>query len=113
MSIDHAVAIAIHDDLDIAQAWPQIEQLPVEALAPAIDDFIEDLQEALTDAIEEKGIPYLVAGDAGGLCEALLGRVRVPFPMLLKMCRTIVEMWDVEECRCTPLVYFVRLKVCL
>jgi len=113
MRIDSCVAVAINDELDVAIAWPGIVNLPVEDLAPAIDGFIDDLQDDLTEAIEERGVPYLLTGDAAGLCEMLMGRVRLPMPMLLKMCRTIVELWYEPECCCQPLVYFVRLKICL
>lgn len=113
MTIPSCVAIAINDELDVAEAWPGIENIPVEDLAVSVDGFIDDLEQTMTRVIEEQGLPYLLSNDAAGLCTILLGRVRLPFPMLLKICRTIIELWYQEECCCVPDFYYVHLKVCL
>jgi len=113
MTIDCVVAQALELDLDVVEALPELQTLPIEEVESRIDDFLDRLQDGLVDAIESRGMCYLVTGDAAGLCEMLLGEaLAIPLPMLLRLCRSIVSIWKGElgtsAYTCLP-VYFVRL----
>jgi hypothetical protein len=91
MTTPYRHPLAIHDDLNIVQAWPEIDSVPVEDLTLTVDCYINELEQTMTRTIEEKGLPYMLSKDAAGLCTILLDRVRFPFPRLLRMCQSIVS----------------------
>src|SRR5882724_2147359 len=93
MPVNSVVTRAIALELDVVEAWPGIMDLPVENLTLSVDGFIDDLQDDLTKAIEER-IPYLLTGDAAGVCEMLLGRVRLSLPICCRL-RIHEDLWVV------------------
>ncbi len=93
MSIETCIAHAIHKDLDIIEAMPEVQDLPVEQLETYVESFIFKMQESLCNIIEAKGDLYLRAKDAAGLCAACLeSGVGLPPRMLLRMCQTIIPL---------------------
>lgn len=93
MSIEACIAHAIHKDLDILEALPDVYEMPVEELEQQIDGYIQALQQNLVQTIKALGEPYLKAKDAAGLCiTCMRAGVALPPEMLLKMCQTILEL---------------------
>ncbi len=72
MSIEACIAHAIHKDLDIIEALPNVYELPIEQLEHHIDGYIHQLQQNLVEAIKTLGEPYIKAKDAAGLCVTCL-----------------------------------------
>lgn len=72
MSIEACIAHAIQRDLDILEALPEIQQLPVEQLENYIERYVTEIQESLYVIIDEVGEPYLRSRDAAGLCATCL-----------------------------------------
>jgi len=97
MSIDACIAHAIHADLDILEALPEIHNLPVEELEPYIERFVVSTQESIRGVIVNKGDMYMKAKDAAGLCAACLeSGIPLPPGMLLKMCQTIMQLMTID-----------------
>lgn len=97
MSIDACIAHAIHADLDILEVLPELKEMPVESLEPYIENYILTVQQELRGIISQKGDRYLRSNDAAGLCAACLeSGVGIPPKMLLKMCRTILELQSID-----------------
>jgi hypothetical protein len=97
MSIEACIAHAIHKDLDILAALPSVYELPIEELEPHIDSYIQQMQSTLVKTIKTLGEPYMKAKDAAGLCVTCLrAGVNLPPEMLLKMCRTILQLSTID-----------------
>jgi len=97
MSIDACIAHAIHSDLDILEARPELSNLPVEELEPYIERFIVQTQEEIRGVISDKGGEFIKRKDPAGLCAACLASgVGLPPGMLLKMCQTILQLLNVD-----------------
>ena len=97
MSIEACIAHAIHKDLDIIEALPDVYELPVEELEERIDSYIHNLQSNLVKTIKTLGEPYIKAKDAAGLCiTCLRAGVTLPPEMMLKMCHTILQLNAIE-----------------
>jgi hypothetical protein len=97
MSIDACIAHAIHSDLDILEVLPELKEMPVEHLEPYIERYILDVQQVLRTAILDRGQNFLKANDAAGLCATCLeAGVNIPPKMLLKMCRTILQLTAID-----------------
>lgn len=93
MSIDACIAHAIQSDLDILEAFPEIQEIPVDELEAYIERYILTMQRALRQVIREQGEKFLRSKDAAGLCATCLeAGISLPAPMLLKMCQTIVQL---------------------
>lgn len=93
MTIEACIAHAIHKDLDILEALPDIYEMPLETLEQHIDAYIQTLQQSLLKTIRSLGEPYLKSKDAAGLCiTCLRAGVTLPPEMLLKMCQTILQL---------------------
>lgn len=97
MTLDACIAHAIHSDLDILEALPEVHELSVEELEPYIEQYVTKVHQAIHYAILENGDPYLRAKDPAGLC-ATIQHCGVPLParMLMKMCRTIIDLLEVD-----------------
>jgi hypothetical protein len=97
MSIDACIAHAIHSDLDIVEALPEVTELPVEELEIYVEKFVLSVQESLYSVIVEQGDSYLRSKDAAGLCATCLDAgVALPPTMLLKMCQTILQLSELD-----------------
>jgi hypothetical protein len=97
MSIDACIAHAIHTDLDILEALPEIHDIPVEELEPYIERFVLSVQESLYSVIAERGEKFLLSKDAAGLCATCLeAGIGLPPGMLLKMCQTILQLSEID-----------------
>ena len=93
MSIEACIAHAIHKDLDIIEALPEVYELPMEQLEMHIDRYIQNLQCTLVKAIKTLGEPYIKSKDAAGLCiTCLRAGINIPPEMMLKMCHTILQL---------------------
>lgn len=93
MSIEACIAHAIHKDLDILEALPDVYEMPVEELEKQIDGYIQNLQQSMVRTIKTLGEPYIKSKDAAGLCiTCMRSGVSLPPEMLLKMCQTIMEL---------------------
>ena len=71
MTIEACIAHAIHKDLDILEALPDVYEVPIEELEPHIDGYIQNLQQSLVKAIKTLGEPYIKAKDAADESEAM------------------------------------------
>jgi len=117
MSIDAAIAHAIHSDLDILEALPEVHDIPVEELEPYIERFVVQVQEALYNVIAEAGEQYLRSKDAAGLCATCLeAGVSLPPAMLLRMCQTIMQLSELDarfilDTDDGKSLYYVRLSL--
>ena len=97
MSIEACIAHAIHNDLDILEALPEVHDLPVEDLEPYIEKYVLQVQSSLHDVITQKGEKFIRCNDAAGLCATCLeSGIDLPAHMLLRMCRTILQLSTVE-----------------
>lgn len=93
MSIETCIAHAIHKDLDIVEALPEIQDIPVEELEIYVEKYVLTVQESLYNIIRAKGDTYIRAKDAPGLCAACLeAGVTLPPRMMLRMCQTIMQL---------------------
>lgn len=93
MTIDTCIAHAIHKDLDIVEALPEIQDLPVEQLEPYVEQYVSQMHESLCNVIRDSGEKYLRSQDSAGLCAIVLeSGVALPPRMLLKMCQTIIQL---------------------
>jgi hypothetical protein len=97
MSIDACIAHAIHSDLDILEALPEVHDIPVEDLEPYIERYVVGVQSTLREVIVERGDPYIRSKDAAGLCATCLDAgVSLPPSMLLKICQTIMQLVTID-----------------
>ena len=97
MSIETCIAHAIHKDLDIVEALPEVQELPVEQLELYVERYVLQIQESLSNVIEAKGDSYLRSKDAAGLCAACLeSGIVLPARMMLRMCQTIVQLTTID-----------------
>ena len=97
MSIEACIAHAIHKDLDILEALPDVYELPVEQLEQHIDVYIHGLQQSIVSTIKTLGEPYIKSKDAAGLCiTCLRAGVNLPPEMMLKMCQTILQLSAID-----------------
>ena len=117
MTIDASVAHAIHKDLDIVEALPEIQDLPVEQLEPYVEQYVSEMHQAISAIITVKGEPYLRSNDPAGLCATCLeGGVVLPPRMLLRMCRTIIDLQTLDakfilDTDSGASLYFVKLQL--
>ncbi|MEK7590835.1 MAG: hypothetical protein AAB489_01345 [Patescibacteria group bacterium] len=97
MSIDACIAHAIHSDLDVLEALPEVHDIPVDDLEPYIERFVVNVQESLYNVIMDYGEPYLRSKDAAGLCATCLeAGISLPPGMLLRMCQTIMQLSELD-----------------
>ena len=97
MTIETCIAHAIHKDLDVLEAPPEIQDLPVEELEPYVEQYVLYVQETLVTVIREKGEPYIRSKDAAGLCATCLeSGVNLPARMMLRMCQTIMNLSQID-----------------
>jgi hypothetical protein len=117
MSIETCIAHAIHKDLDILEAVPDVQKVPVEELECYIEQYITAVQEILCTIVETKGEVYLRSKDAAGLCAACLDAgISLPPRMLLRMCQTIVQLTTLDaqfilDTEDGTSLYYVRMAV--
>lgn len=117
MTIETCIAHAIHKDLDIIEALPEVQDLPVEQLEGYVEKYVLQVQESLCNVIEAKGDRFLRAKDAAGLCAACMeGGIGLPPRMLLRMCQTIIQLTTIDArfILDTPngtSLYFVRMAL--
>lgn len=97
MTLDACIAHAIHSDLDIMEALPEVHELAVEELEPYIEQYVTKVHQAIHYAIVEHGDLYIRSKDPAGLCATIQqSGVGLPSRMLLKMCKTIIDLLEVE-----------------
>ncbi len=97
MTIDACIAHAIHSDLDIIEALPEVHDLPVEDLELYVEQYVLRIQESMYNVITKKGDQYIRSKDAAGLCATCLDSgVSLPPHMLLKMCQTILNLSQLD-----------------
>lgn len=97
MTLDACIAHAIHSDLDIMEALPEVHELAVEELEPYIEQYVTKVHQAIHYAIIEEGDLYIRSKDPAGLCSTIQqAGVGLPTRMLLKMCHTIIDLLEVE-----------------
>jgi hypothetical protein len=117
MSIETCIAHAIHKDLDIIEALPEVQDLPVETLETYVERYILQVQESLCNVIHAKGESYLRSKDAAGLCAACLeSGVSLPPRMLLRMCQTIIQLTTLDarfilDTDAGTSLYFVKMQL--
>lgn len=117
MSIETCIAHAIHKDLDIVEALPEIQDIPVEQLEPYVEEYVMRIQQTMYGIIRAKGESYLRAKDAAGLCAACLDSgVSLPPRMLLRMCQTILQLSTIDakfilDTEDGKSLYFVKLTL--
>jgi hypothetical protein len=116
MSIEACIAHAIQSDLDILEALPEIQEVPVDDLEPYIERYVTHMQRALQEIIQQQGEEFMRCKDAAGLCATCLeAGVNLPPKMLLKMCQTIIQLTSIDaelvlECEGKAL-YYVKMQL--
>lgn len=119
MSIDACIAHAIHSDLDILEALPEVHEIPVDDLEPYIERYVVSVQESLYNVIVEEGDRYLRSKDAAGLCATCLeAGIGIPPSMLLKMCQTIMQLSELDakfilDTEDGKSLYYVKMSISL
>ncbi len=117
MSIDACIAHAIHHDLDILETLPDVTGLPMEELESYIENYVVSIHQTIRDAILQYGEPYLRSNDSAGLCATLIQNgIHLPPRMLLKMCRTILKMSELDakfilDTEDGKTLYFMKMSV--
>lgn len=117
MTIDASVAHAIHKDLDIVEALPEIQDLPAEQLEPYVEQYVSQMHESIRNIVSLKGEPFLRSNDPAGLCATCLeGGVHLPPRMLLRMCRTIIDLQTLDarfilDTDSGSSLYFVKMAI--
>ena len=97
MTIDACIAHAIHSDLDIVEALPEVHDIPVDELELYVEKYVLRIQESLYKAIIDHGEKFLRSKDAAGLCATCLeAGISIPPHMLLKMCQTIMHLSQID-----------------
>lgn len=97
MSIDACIAHAIHNDLDILEALPEVHDLPMEDMENYIEQYVTTVHETMRMTIVQFGDSYIRAKDAAGLCATCIQEgVHLPAHILLKMCQTIVQLSELD-----------------
>ncbi len=97
MTLDACIAHAIHSDLDILEALPEVHDLAVEDLEQYVERYVTKIHQSIYRAILRHGEPFLRAKDSAGLCATLLkDGIALPPHMLLKMCQTIMQLTELE-----------------
>lgn len=100
MSIDACIAHAIHSDLDIITVCPEYKNdIPVGDIGKSVEAYILHMQQEIVDVVKgRKGRKFLKRKDAAALCATMLkAGIDVPVDMLLKMCKTIIQLYDIES----------------
>jgi hypothetical protein len=117
MTIDACIAHAIRSDLDVLEAIPEVQELPMEEMETYVERFVLNVQESLYNVVLQRGEPFIRSHDAAGLCATCLeSGVALPPHMLLKMCQTIMQLstldakfiLDTDEGKT---LYYVRMTV--
>jgi hypothetical protein len=117
MSIDACIAHAIHSDLDIIEALPEVHDIPMEELETYVERFVVTVQETLYNVIAKRGEPFIRSKDAAGLCATCLDAgISLPPHMLLKMCQTILQLSQLDakfilDTEDGKSLYYVKLTV--
>lgn len=117
MSIETCIAHAIHRDLDIVEALPEIQDLPMEELEPYVEQYVLYTQDLLVTVIRDKGEKYIRSKDAAGLCAACMDAgVALPPRMLLRMCQTILNLTSLDakfilDTDDGKTLYFVKMAI--
>jgi len=117
MTIDACIAHAIHSDLDIVEALPEVQDVPVDELEPYVERYIVNVQESLYNVILDRGEPYLRSKDAAGLCATCLeSGVSIPPAMLLRMCQTVINLSQLDakfilDTEAGTSLYYVKLAI--
>lgn len=97
MSIEACIAHAIQSDLDILEALPEIQEVPVDELETYIERYVLHTQQDMQKIVQDMGEAFLRSKDAAGLCATCLeSGMKLPPQMLLKMCQTIVQLAAIE-----------------
>ena len=97
MTIEACVAHAIKSDLDIVEALPEIQELPVDEVEMYVERYVVKVYQTITDVIAENGDRYLRSKDAAGLCAACMEYgLGLPARMLLRMCQTIINLQTLD-----------------
>ena len=117
MSIDACIAHAIHQDLDVLEALPEIHELPMEEMEHYIEKFVNSMHQSIRQVVLAYGDAFIRSKDAAGLCATLLQHgVTLPAHMLLKMCQTIVQMSELDarfilDTEDGKSLYYMRMSV--
>lgn len=97
MSIEVCIAHAIHKDLDILEAVPELSDLPMEHVEQYVERYVTQMHSTLADVIISQGEQYIRAKDAAGLCAKCLEEgICLPPQMLLKICQTIMQLQSID-----------------
>lgn len=97
MNLEACIAHAIHSNLDIIQAVPEVIELGIEELEPYIEKFVTEVHCSMFKLIQAHGEPFIIARDSAGLCATLQQfNVQLPDTMLLRMCQTIMELTTID-----------------
>lgn len=97
MTLDACIAHAIHSDLDILEALPEVHDIPMEQLEEYIEQYVTGMHQHIHKNILTHGEPYIRSHDSAGLCATLLKvGIQLPPHMLLKMCQTIMQLSQID-----------------
>lgn len=97
MTLDACIAHAIHNDLDILEALPEVHDLPMEDMETYIEQYVCEIHNSMRSVISKIGEPFMRSKDAAGLCASLIQEgIHLPAHILLRMCQTIIQLSDLD-----------------
>lgn len=97
MNLEACIAHAIHSELDIIEALPEVQALPMEELEDYIEHYVTSIHNDIFDTVCTHGEDFIRCKDSAGLCATLQSNgVKLPPTMLLKMCQTIMELSQMD-----------------
>lgn len=98
--IQRAVAIAIHEKLDVIEAMPALADIPMEKLESAVESYVDEVHQQISNAIVAEGQDFILNDNAEELRSLLMRRgIRIPSEQLLKICQSIIYTAGIES-RC-------------
>ncbi len=117
MSIEACVAHALHRDLDVMEALPELADVPMEQLEPYVEQYVCYIQETLCTLLKERGDRYIRAQDAAGFCAACVEvGLNLPTRMMLRICQTILNLSTLDakfilDTNQGSSLYFVKMSI--
>lgn len=95
MDLDHCIAHAIHKDLDIIEALPEIQELPVQDLENYVENYVIRMQAFLSVEVRAAFSNNQIPKTGRELAKKIKNS-DLPPQMLINMCDTIISMHNID-----------------
>lgn len=96
MTLDACVAHAINKNLDIVQAFPEVQDMSPDEIEPAVEKYVSDLLGEWVTTLQQD--EALIENPAYLLAEIIKDRttIEIPLKMRISMCETIKSLRDID-----------------